>query len=799
MDIRYALRQAWKSPGYTLAALVALAAGIGTTTAMFTLVSGVLLRPLPIKDESRVVSVYEAQSKSGTQTKVSMTDFLDWKNRLKSFSAMALYQIDQGNVTGRRLPERVRILVSDINLLSLLGLTPARGRNFSPDQAEPHHASEALLNWQYWKNRFGGEDVLGRQIVIDDRSYTIVGVLPDMPMLFGEEQVWLPLQMDLSILANSRGYHGYYAIGRLRPGVSIAAAKRELKQVAATLAAEHPRENATVSAGLESLRRSITGEYRPALWLLFGFVAAVLLIACVNVASLTLARASSRHREISVRVAIGASRTRLFRQMLTESILLSGVASFAGVVLAIVLVRVVTHLPVLTIPLAENIRIDWRVLLFSTGVALATGIGFGLAPALTSCFSSVNDVLKQTSGRTTESRSHHNVTRSFVFFQSALAALLLVISGLLLKSFLLASHIDPGFDPHGLLTLHISLPASRFDVNHPGEISQFVRTALRNIVTIPGIKQAAVASDLPLIGTGGGGGVVVDGESQTSAFNAPYAQLTRVSPDYFATLRIPLLTGRQFNNGDGPDTTPVVIVNRAFVKKILHGEPALFKRITMAFQQTRHWQIIGVVGDVPQLGIETDALPQVFFSTNQSESGWLAIVVRTNGSPGSYVASIRNEIQKINPGIAVFLPRTMDQIIAQQRGWRAFEASLVTAFAFVAVLLAALGTYAVISYSIAQRLAEIGIRMALGATNWNILKTFTIQGALPAVVGTAVGIVFGFAVARIFENLLYGVRPGDIASYISAVLVLVFVAVAASWIPARRAASIDPSRALRYE
>ncbi len=799
-DIRYAVRQAWKNRGVTLAALAVLSIAIGAATAMFTVVSGVLLRPLPIQDADRVVRINEIDSRTGGELKVSMTDFADWKVRLKSFSAIALYRISQGNLTGARSPERVRTLECDATLLPLLGVEPARGTNFSLDQSQPGRANEVLLSWSFWQSQFGGQDILGRQLVIDEKPYTVVGVAPDLTMLFGEQNVWLPLDLDLTKRENGRGYHWYYALGRLRPGVSLNQANRELRAVAASLAAAYPLRNEAIGARANDLRKTIVGDYRTALLLLLGFVVVVLAIACVNIASLSLARASGRQREMSIRVAVGASRIRLFRQMLTESILLSCAATALGVALAFALVRILTKLPVLNIPLSQNVYVDWRVLLFSILTALLTGIAFGLAPALKASFISPADALKQSTGRSTESRSQRNLNRSFVFLQSALAALLLVVCGLLFRSFVKALYIDPGFNAHQVLTLNVSLPPSRIDFEHPGKVGLFVRNVLARIRNIPGVESAAVATDLPLTVTGGAAGVLVEGKSHPiSPFSAPYAQWTLVSPGYFRTLEVPLLRGRDFDQRDRQDTPGVAIVNQAFVRHFLGGRDAITRRIALASDPSHYLQIVGVVGDIHQLGLEKEAIPQVFFSLNQLEDSWLSIIVRTQGEPIHYVKPVQSAVQKVDPEIAVFLPRTMEQIISRQRGWRVFETSLVGAFAAFAILLAALGTYAVISYSIARRVAEIGIRVALGATNRNIVGNFTSQGAMPAILGAGFGIFLGFCVASISAKLLYGVGPNDLMTYAAVLLILVLVAIAASYFPARRAALLDPSRALRYE
>lgn len=799
LDVRYALRQARAHRGSTLAAFVALAGGIGATTAMFTTVSGVLLRPLPIKDEGRVVRIDEINTQTGGRLKVSMTDFIDWRARLHSFASVSIYRNNQGNLSGTSSPQRVRILECDSAMIPLLGVAPLRGRNFSAEQTRPGGASEALLSWPFWQSQFGGRDVLGRQLVIDEKPYTIAGIVPDLLGMFGEQDVWLPMTLDITRPENGRGYHWYFAAGRLRKDVTLHAANNELRTLAASLAAQYPSKNEAISAQANRFRDTVAGQYKPALLLLFGFVASVLLIACGNVASLALARASSRQREISIRVALGASAGRLFLQMVTESLVLSCTATIAGIALAMVLVRTLSRLP-LHIPLAQNIQIDWRVLLFAACIALLTGVLVGLAPALRALLIQPIEALKESSTRSTESRSQQNIKSLFVLLQSAMATLLLVVCVLLLRSFLKASHIDPGFKVDDLLTLHISLPASRMDPEHPGEVGLFVRHVLDRTRALPGVKDAAIASELPLTVSGGAAGVLVEGATRPkSPFSAPYAQWTLVSTDYFHTLGMPFLRGRDFDERDRHGAPPIAIVNQSFVKHFLQGRPAMSRRIALATDPSKYLDIVGVVGDVHQYGIEKDAVPQIFLSLNQIEATWLAIIVRTQGPPMSYVGPIRSAVEKVDPTIAVFMPRTMEQIMSEQRSWRRLGTSLISAFAAIAILLAAQGTYALISYSVSQRAGEIGIRMALGATDTHILTNVALHGAMPAILGATLGLLLGLAAARVSGALLYGIAPDDFVSYAAAALALVAIALAASYFPARRAALLDPSRALRYE
>jgi len=628
----------------------------------------------------------------------------------------------------------------------------------------------------------------------------VVGIVPDLASLFHEQDVWLPLEFDLSKIQNGRGYHWYIALGRLKPNVSLRQANAEVRAIASTIAAQHPRENLGIGARAVDLRQALTADYQWRMLVLFGLVALILVLCCANVATLALVRAASRVRDFSVRIAIGANRPQIITQVLTESILLSIVATAAGYALAYLLVRMIVGWSALRLPMAPNIHLDWRVFVFAAALAFLCGLGFGLAPALRATQVDVAEALKQSSGRTTDSRSHQNLRRSFVFAQGLIAALLAVVCALLLRSFAHAAEVNPGFDVQNMLTAHISLPRSRLDYEHPGKVGDFTSKALERIRQIPGVLDAAIASDLPLTDSGAGAGVLVEGKSSTSSpFSAPFAQWTLVSPGYFTALGIPILQGRDFQKFDRQNTPLVTIVNSSFVRRFLGGGPALGKRISLATNPTGFNEIVGVVGDVHQSALEQNPVPQVFFSLNQLEDAWLVVFARTQGNPLDYVAPIQRVIQQIDPEIAVFLPRTMEQTIAMRGAWRTFETSLVGIFAVIAIGLSALGTFAVISFSITQRTAEIGIRMALGASAKQVLRHFVQAGIFPALAGVLAGLLLAPALARSMSPLLFRVTPYDFPSYAVAFVILCLTALLASVIPALRAARLPPSRALRHE
>lgn len=794
-DVRYAVRIARQNPGSTFAAFIALTLGIGATTTIFSVADGVILRPLPVKNPDRIVRIFETKA-SAQQAEISMADYLDWKENLKSFDSVAIYRPSQANLTGASNPERVRILLCESTMLPLLGTSPLLGRNFLPTEDEAGHDAVAILSWSFWKSHFGGQDVLGKKLWLDGNPHTIVGVLPASLFVLGNEDILVPVTYDLTQAQNARGYHEYSAFGRLRNGVSLAQADAELAAFAKSLASEYPKNNAGVGAVAIKLRDSMTGEIRPVLMMLFGAVTCVLLIACGNVANLLLARASSRQREVSVRMAMGASRARLCRQLLTESVLLSCSAALAGVGLAIVGVRVVRSLENTRIPHPADIVVDWRVLLFAIGTGVVTGLVFGLAPALGLSTTQVHDTLKQSGGRVTGSRGQHRLRRFFVALQTAVAALLLVESGLLIKSFVKASSINPGFRTDHLITLQISLPESRY--GRPGTVGLFVHDAVERIRSVPGVRAAAIGTNLPLLGSGLSS-ILIQGRPVPKDLDSPFVQFNGISPGYFHTLEIPMLGGRDFNFRDTAHSVPVVIVNEALVHRFFAGQNPMDQHLAY-FSDHPHWkQIVGVVADARQHGVESGPVPEVFTPLAQDEFKWLAIAARTNGDPDSFSKAIEARVHQVDPDLAVFLPETMEQIITRELGWRMFHTSLLIIFGCIAITLACIGIYAVVAYSVTQRVNEIGVRVAVGAGRSDILRMIVWQGVMPASVGAITGVICSLGISRLLSQLLYGVQPTDPLTYLSVIALLLAVALAAAYFPARRAASMDPSQALRYQ
>lgn len=794
-DIKYALRTARLNPWSTFAAFLMLTLGIGASTAVFSVADALMIRALPVKDPDKLVKIFESDPAMPRQD-LSMQDYVDWKPELKSFAGMGLYGWREMNLTGSGEPLRVEIYRAEWSVLPVLGIAPAWGRNFRPEENRPGHNQVALLSWALWQSHFGGQNVIGRKILLDGAPYTIVGILPKNLFVLGNTSLWIPLTFDFAELLNTRGYHWYGAVGRLRKGASLAQANAELAVAAARTAREYPKQNGQETALAVPLSQWITHKARPALMMLLGAVGCVLLIALGNVANLLLVRASARQREMSVRIAMGATRARLISQLLVESVLLSFTAALAGTALAAVAIRVVKSAGLDEIEYPEGITLNWQVLLFAIGTGVLAGIIFGFAPAVRAWAMRVNDALKQASGRLTDLKGQQRVRQLFVFLQTALAALLLIDAGLLIQSFEKASAIDPGFRPDHLITMQVSLYPARY--GSPGAIGRFAAALLERIRPLPGIESAAITTNLPLDG-GGGGPVITEGSTADRLQDSRIAQYTRVSPDYFKTVGVRLLSGRDFNERDGATTTPVAIVNEQFVREFLSGQNPIGRRVMDITPHPVWKQIVGVVADVRQRNLETSVAPELFVPLAQEAEGSLAIVARTSGDPRKLAKPIEAQLHKLDPDLPVYSIETMEDLMAQKRGWRTFHTSLLTGFAAVAMILAAIGIYAVVAYSTAQRVSEIGVRMAVGASQHDILRMILRQGISPALLGSIAGIGLSFGATGLIVNLLYGVTAINWPTYLSVVLLLVTVAAAGSYLPARRAAAIDAWQALRDE
>lgn len=767
---------------------------------MFTIINGETLLPLPVKHAGRLVRVFETAPKRA-RTLVSMRDYADWKHDLKSFDGMALFTFRESNLTGSGAPERVKVLECESSLLPLMGLHMIRGRNFTPQENQPGHGRSAMLSRSLWQSRFGGQKVLGKKIWLNDTPYIIVGIMPDALNILGEsDDVAVPVTFDFTDIVNTRGFERYRVLARLRPGISVQRAVGETSSLARVLAQKYPKRNGGIGISAMYLHQWMSYNIRPALLILFAAVCSVLLIACGNVANLLLVRASARRREMSVRIALGANRWRLVRQLMSECLLLSFCGAALGLGLAAAGVSVVKTVEASHLPRPADIAFDWRVAAFTIAIAAASSIIFGLAPAFSISRARANDALKELSGRTTDSRGHQNTKRIFIAITAAIATLLLIESGLLMKSFARLAGLDPGFDPDHLLTVRLALPEVRYNAaKHPGVVGNFIERLRRSIQTVPGIQDTAFTSNLPLTGSQGDS-IVVKGKAPPKTWwGSQEARIVQVSPNYFRTMRVPFVEGRDFNDHDDNHSQVVAIVNQDFVRRFLTGQQAIGSVVRPYVPIVLWFHIIGVVRNFRQGRMDQPIVPEMFTCIIQQEQTQVAMVARTAGNPLTFVNAIKKIVHESDPSLPVYRPLTMDQLLRQQMGWRAFHTSVLTVLAGIALLLAAVGIYAVAAYSVAARTTEIGVRMALGAQRSDILRMVLWTGTMPAICGTFLGAACALALRKVLAGFLYGITATDLPTYVAVIAFLIFVSLAATFIPALRAASIDPSRALRYQ
>ena len=792
------------NPGTTLASFLALMLGIGASTAIFSIVNGIVLKPLPVRDGGRLVRIYSVSSGSDMEN-VSMADFLDWRRQLRSFSGIALYGLTQVTSTGTATPERVIAGQADAAFFPVLGVEPLQGRGFMREEEHPGSQTEAILSWQFWQQHYAGRNVLGNKIYLDEKPFTIIGVLPRDFSAVSEGDVWLPLSFDLKADENQRGFHTYMAVGRLAQHSTLASVNRELAAVSARLAAEYPKQNEGLSARAVPLsdasssggETAIGGKIKPVLVLMLSAAGCILLIACVNVMNIELSRALSRQREIATRIAMGATTVQLLRQFSMESMVTSLAATAAAVLLAIATVRVFRSLPLPSVPRLDQVTVDWRVLLFSVTAGIGTAIAVAILPALRSSRISIAETLKATARSATDTAANQKTRMAFVAIQAALAAALLVESGLLIKSFVIALRMPPGLPVDHVLTMYLSLPSSRYNYRFPGHVGPFAQAVLDRVRALPGVQAAAMTTDLPFTTPAGGGGILTENHtSERQAWNDPIVYWTIVSPKYFHTMQIPILRGRDFDRASDSD---VVIVNRAFVRRFFGQDNPVGKRVAPLETEVKWRQVIGVVPDFAQRSVEERTAPQIFLPVTHLDPPWLGLVIRTGGDPLRYIEPVRREVAKVDGSVAAFLPRTLEELLSRQFVWRKLQTWVVGGFALISLTLACLGVHAVVAYSVDRRFREMGLRAALGASRGAIMRLLVWQGSAPATFGTLLGLALGFAAARATSRLLFGVTTTDITIYASVAGILFVSAVLSSYLPSKRAADVEPWVALRDE
>ncbi|HEV8204650.1 MAG TPA: ABC transporter permease [Pyrinomonadaceae bacterium] len=801
-DLRYAIRLQRKNPGFTIVAVIALALGIGANTAIFSVVNTVLLQPLPYKDPERLVMVWEEATKAGyPQDTPTAANFVDWRTQNQTFEGMAAIADDSFNLTGTGDPERLEGQRVSTDLFPLFGVEPQIGRVFAAAEDQPGNERVVLLSYGLWQRRFGGDaGIVGKTLQLNGAGYTVVGVMPArFQFPTPDDEVWVPIAFTQEDAAN-RNRHYLRVVGRLKPGFSLAQAQADMSTIATRLQQQYPETNTDLGAVITPLHEHLVGDIRPALLILLGAVGLVLLIACANVANLLLARAAVRQKEIAVRVALGARRSRLIRQFLTESVSLSLLGGFVGLVISYVGLIVLKSFIPENISQARAISIDYKVLGFTLLVSVATGLIFGLAPALQSIRFNQAETLKEGGRDAATGGSGKRLRSLLVMAEVAISLVLLIGAGLLINSFLRLRNVDPGFRAENLLTMKIVLPEPKYEKKV--QRSAFYTDVIQRVQSLPGVRSAAVTTNLPLYRQGNSISIGIEGRPAPPPGQEDIIVTRIISPGYFDTMSIPLLKGRPLTDQDTDDSPNVVVISEGMARRYWPGEEAIGKRIAVGRVKSQEdWiQIVGVVKDVRQFELTADPKPQMYLTHRQY--GFFDaqdLVVKTDVDSASMASAVRKTVWEIDKDQPVSNIRAMETILADSIARQRFSMLLLAIFAAVALVLAAVGIYGVMSYSVAQRTHEIGIRMALGAQTTAVLKLAVGYGLKLVIAGIAIGLVAAFALTRVMATLLFGVTATDPTTFTLISLLLVAVAAIASYIPARRATRVNPIIALRYE
>ncbi len=803
-DLRYALRGLLRKPLFTVLIILTLALGVGANAAIFSVVNGVLLRPLPYPQPERLMMVWVYNPRQGFDKDVATyPTFIDWRTQSQSFENLAAYFGASVSLTGVGDPAQLRGARVTSSFFSILNVQPALGRWFTEQDATAGHERVVVLEHGLWKQRFGSDrTIVGRTIQLGGRPYEVVGVMPQGFQYPDDATLWLPLAPvePYKQLMESRGSFWLNVIGRLRPGATQASAQIEMDTIARRLEQQYPDSNAGQGIRLTSLHDEIVGDVRRALLVLLGAVGCVLLIACANVANLLLTRATGRQREIAIRAALGAQRLRIVRQLLTESLVLALVGAAAGLLLATWGVAALQEAAPTNIPRLTSINIDLPVLLFTLIVALVTGVIFGIAPAWQSASANQSDALKE-GGRTGgEGARGRRVRNLLAVVEVAVALVLLVGAGLLARSFAAIARTDLGFNPRNVLVLQLDLPRQKYTEDQ--RIVQFYQQLSERVAAMPGVRSVGLGSSVLLGRLPNSSTLIVEGRPvPRDAVNIPVPYDT-VTNGYFATLGIPLTRGRLFGPEDTPTAPSRVVVNEAFVRRFFPAEEPLGKRVTFNGPQDKNIQwytIVGVVADTRRGGVDRPAWAELYFPLTQSADPRLMVLMRTAGDPISVARAAQEQVWAIDAGQPVASVRTLEEIVARVQANRRFTMLLLGVFATVALVLATVGIYGVIAYSTAQRTQEIGIRVALGAARSDVLRMVLSDGLRIGVLGSVIGIAAAAAMSRLLSGLLFGVSPHDPLTFVVLPAALLIVAALASLIPARRALAIEPVRALRAE
>jgi putative ABC transport system permease protein len=795
-DFRFSLRSLLKRPGFTAIVLIALGLGIGANTAIFSLVNAVILQPLPYRDPDRLISVYGTRNRS-TQGSVGPTDFLDYRSQNKTFEQFAASSsmMLPMNLTGSGEPERLSASAITGNYFDTFGVRPALGRGFSLENEKTGQDHVTVLSHAFWQTRFGGDpNIVNKTINLDGKAYEVLGVMPAEVVLPQPAQLWVPLNFDADPEMKMRNARFLLSIGRLKEGVTLDQAQTDTDLIAAQLEQQYPDSNTGWSLRLIPLREILVGGSRTMLFILFGAVGFVLLIACANVANLLLVRAAARQKEIAMRTALGASRLRIVRQMITESLLLAIFGGAFGALLAVAGVKLLVSLGEDNIPRTANVKIDATVLAFTLIISLATGLLFGLAPAIRAMKENLIDALKDGIRGGSEATVKNRTRSLLVVFESAIAVMLLIAAGLLIRSLVALQNVDPGFDPNNVLTLRVDL--SRQKYNTPEKASTFFEQLETRVAGLPGVEAVGLITDLPLSGEARDMPYRVEGRPATS--DTAFVDFRRVNKNYFSAMRIPLRRGRNFTEQEVRQSDQAIVVSQAFVDSVFPNEEALGKRLIIwSGIRDEPYEIIAIVGDTRYQSLQGEPSATMYVPTR--EFLFVNLVIRTQGDPLSLVGGVRKEVNALDPDQPIAAIRPMTEWVAMSAAGARYRTTLLGLFALLAMILAATGIYGVMSYSVAQRTQEIGVRMALGARPLDVLKLVVRQGMMLALIGAIVGLAGALALTRVMSSLLFGVTERDPITFVAVAALLIVVAFISCFVPAHRATRVDPLIALRCE
>ncbi|MFY9554983.1 MAG: ABC transporter permease [Blastocatellia bacterium] len=803
-DLRYGARMLARKPGFTVAALIALALGIGANTAIFSVVNAILLRPLPYNAPDRIVAFWEDNVANDIKREsTSGPNFTDWKAQAESFEAMAAFYRSTSILSGDGEPERLLGCTVTDGFFSVLKVEPALGRIFLPDEFGPGKNRVVILSDGMWRRRFGGDhNILGKSLTLSGDPYTVVGVMPahfrnPRPEDRKPTELWMPVSRDIAKMGRRSDFLSI--IARLKPDVSIEQARAEMNTIVGRLEQQYTEQNIGWSVVIVPLHERFVGDVKLAIYVLLGAVCFLLLIACANVANLLLARAASREREIAIRTALGAGRRRLVQQLLTESVALAMAGGVLGLLLALWGVGLLTSLGPESIPRINDVSLDKRVLAFTLIVSLLSGTVFGLAPAMHASKTNLNDALKEGGRSGAESAGGRRARSVLAVAEIALSFVLLIGAGLMIKSFLKLQQVSPGFNPNRVLTMDLLLPSSKYPDGTP-VVAAFYKQLLEQVSSLPAVESAGTIDALPLARGPSVLSFVVEGRPLPPPDKVVDAETLIASPGYFRVLGIPLIKGRLFAEQDGEKTQGVTVINSTMARRYWPDEEPLGKRVTLGDPQQGPWlTIVGIAGDVHQSAMEAEPYPQMYLAFAQAQRRSMSLVVRTSVDPLTLVPAVRSQIWAIDKDQPLYNVRTMDQILSESVARPRFNTLLIAIFAAIAIVLAAVGIYSVMSYSVTQRTHEIGVRLALGAQAGEVLALVIRQGMTVALLGVGLGVAAAYALTRLMSSLLFNVTATDPFIFAAISVILAGVALGACSIPARRAMKVDPMVALRYE